>query len=142
MYNNKVLYLFRKSTLNINFCCFIIYTLRKTRVFYIWGTFFNQVATGYSQACCKLLTCLLYKLVETTCYSIVTAAILQTVSKLVQVCQQAATSLSQHFVVGSAKTSCWQVVGKALLQVCYMFVTNCTFLCVYKEAENSDIVRL
>jgi hypothetical protein len=28
----------------------------------------------------------------------------------------------------SANTSCWQVVGTALLQVCYSFVTTCAFL--------------
>ena len=34
---------------------------------------------------------------------------------LPQMCQQAAASLSQHFAIGSVKTSCWHVVGTALL---------------------------
>ena len=45
----------------------------------------------------------------------------------VQVRQQVPTSLSQQAVIGSAKTTCWQVVGTALGQVCCRFVTSCAF---------------
>ena len=63
-------------------------------------------------------------LLSTICYSIVTTVLLQ-------VSQQVGTSLLEHLVIGSAKTSCWQVVGTTLLQVCCRLVTICTFLRVY-----------
>ena len=42
--------------------------------------------------------------------------------------------------LGSAKTSCWQVLWTALLQICSSFGTTCAFLHVYKMA-NSEITR-
>jgi hypothetical protein len=52
-----------------------------------------------------------------------------------QPCSKLSTSRWQLFNklgTSSANTSCWQVVGTALLQVCCRFVTTCAFLRVYQ----------
>ena len=86
---------------------------------------FHKLATAwYQQTCAKLLTSLLQTCCEQPCYSIVTTTSLQ-------VRQQVATSLSQQAGTSSANTSCWQVVGTALLQVCCRLVTTCAFLRVF-----------
>jgi hypothetical protein len=77
----------------------------------------------------------------TTCYQVVE---LQDDNKLLQqlvtslLTQQPCTKLStsrwqlvNKLGTSSANTSCWQVVGTALLQVCCRFVTTCAFLRVY-----------
>jgi hypothetical protein len=55
---------------------------------------------------------------------------------LLQLVDELATSLLRTYLVdklwdfyvcSSANTSCWQVVGTALLQVCRRFVTTCAF---------------
>jgi hypothetical protein len=51
-------------------------------------------------------------------------------NNLVASYQQVVDKLVNKLGTSSANTSCWQVVGTALLQVCYRFVTTCAFLLV------------
>jgi hypothetical protein len=90
-------------------------------------------ATGLQQACQQVVTMLIFyqvatRLSLTTCWQIVelqddNKSLEQLVTSLLS-----STTLQQ---VVSANTSCWQVVGTALLQVCCRFVTTCAFLHVY-----------
>jgi hypothetical protein len=58
---------------------------------------------------------------------------------LVASCQSLSTSWEQ--AVRSANTSCWQIVGTVLLQVCCKFVTTCAFLRVYKALFHTGRIR-
>jgi hypothetical protein len=80
----------------------------------------------------------------TTCWQIVESQddnklLEQLVNKSVELnnllasCQQA---VDNKLGTSSANTSCWQVVGTALLQFCYRFVTTCAFLRVYLKRLN------
>jgi hypothetical protein len=96
-------------------------------------------ATGLQQACQQVVTMLIFyqvatRLSLTTCWQIVelqddNKSLEQLVTSLLS-----STTLQQvvnKLGTSSANTSCWQVVGTALLQVCCRFVTTCAFLRAY-----------
>ena len=110
----------------------------------LWQPWWNKLVTdwiwqaatvSFQQTCYELFTSLLHlvNLLATNLLQQLATALsrqpwYKSVNKLLQVRQQVATSPSQQAVIGSAKTSCWQVVGADLLQVCCRFVTSCAFL--------------
>ena len=116
-----------------------------TRVFFGKAREFSRAAMFVTSLLCR------------ACYGLIFTSLLQLdINKLVPSCWQAcyklvannlATALSQQpryksvnkllqaclnkLGTSSANTSCWQVVGTALLQVCCRLVTTCAFLRVY-----------
>jgi hypothetical protein len=100
-------------------------------------------ATGLQQACQQVVTMLLFYQVATslsltTCWQIVELQddnkLLEQVCWTQQPCSKLSTSrwqLVNELGTSSANTSCWQVVGTALLQVRCRFVVRfyvCTFI--------------
>ena len=103
------------------------------------GISFDKLAAALTQqACAKLLTSLLQLQVcgQQLCYSIVRTTLLHD-------SQQIATSLLEQAVTSIANTTCRQVVGTTLLQVCCKFVTKFRlFTCVVDTAGSSKTFNL
>ena len=99
----------------------------------------NRLVPSCWQACydCKFVgNNFATALSEQPCYSIVRTTLLHDG-------QQIATSLLEQAVTSSANTTCWQVVGTTLLQVCCKFVTKfCLFTCVVDTAGSSKTFNL